>query len=133
MRISGWSSDVCSSDLDGGPARGLRTPVDAGAHPRPLVLCPLVLCPFMLHAGFVSGTDVRAAYSYAGSVLNARRPLPVLRYGSPGPGARPGLSGSGTTRAGSAAQVPAPAVEMEMVAVRGVVVDRQSTRLNSSH
>src|SRR3546814_17818926 len=62
MRISGWSSDVCSSDLDGGPARGLRTPDDAGAHPRPLVLCPLVLCPFMLHAGFVSGTDVRAAY-----------------------------------------------------------------------
>src|SRR3546814_8199198 len=101
----------------------------------------------MLHAGFVSGTDVRAAYSYAGSVLNARRPLPVLRYGSPGPGARPGLSGSGTTRAGSAAHVPAPAVEMEMVAVRGVVVgpqdaaeeaaravaDRKSTRLNSSH
>src|SRR3546814_5626464 len=100
MRISDWSSDVCSSDL----VAGHRVPAVAGID---LVVAGVVVVVRPLVAGMVLLIGAREAARY--------------RLGAAGDEvvARAGLDG-----------VVAGVV---VVAELGVVLDRKSTRLNSSH
>src|SRR3546814_5923145 len=100
MRISDWSSDVCSSDLDATAAAHARRPVR------------------------------RSADALAGSArVFAGRSIGLQRQ-------PPGLGGAAATQADAAAGAPAAGHADgadDDVAAAAAVLDRKSTRLNSSH
>src|SRR3546814_6050549 len=110
MRISDWSSDVCSSDLDlcrsrsaedGGRARAPALPVSVGGRSGLVHLEQLALAPL---DGFLGRGALQCLGVHVGDDV-LRQHLGGLRTG------RPGI-------AGDAPETPG---------------DRKSTRLNSSH
>src|SRR3546814_7683195 len=119
MRISDWSSDVCSSDLRGGRLDARRLGIGAAGQYR--------------HRG-AAPAEPAAARNRTGPVRNGARPggdrvVPASDRGratiaadssSPPPGRRPGATGPAGWHETSGADPSR-------------TEDRKSTRLNSSH
>src|SRR3546814_5252025 len=103
MRISDWSSDVCSSDLQAPP------------DPRSLEIAG---GQFALH-----GADDVAALA-----KRAQRPLQIV---GELPATTADILGE--AHAGELLQPPGPERLLKRVAIRRCDQDRKSTRLNSSH
>src|SRR3546814_7723230 len=114
MRISGWSSDVCSSDLLGAPA-GADAIVIAGTR---------------ITSGFTAPTPVTVQTadelltSAPGTLADGLNQLPQFR-------------GSDVPQAGGVSANGAAGANLlnlrNLGAERNLVLDRKSTRLNSSH
>src|SRR3546814_10760911 len=105
MRISDWSSDVCSSDLGGGAGRWLRW--CRGCSPwlhRDGEAAPAELRKQAVVAGEVDRADRDEAVAFAQQALQHRQPARVARFDQ---------------------AMPGTLLDRDR--------DRKSTRLNSSH
>src|SRR3546814_10098621 len=111
MRISDWSSDVCSSDLRAG-ARGIDLHLVEGA---------------LLEAG--EGSDAERADRIAG---RSRRVVADDEAAPRAGAADPGPAHDGCDRAADRTVDGEPAF-LDHGRAREAVVDRKRTRLNSSH
>src|SRR3546814_5380208 len=114
MRISDWSSDVCSSDLDGSWPGALAQLADEG-------ITTLALTP---------AADADAI----GAVVAERPDRVALMVGAEGPG----LSDDAMAAAARRVRIPlAPGVASVNVATAAAIAlsapDRESNRLNSRH
>src|SRR3546814_1111729 len=112
MRISDWSSDVCSSDLSSGGK-------------------------WILGIAAVVGLLLLIGQSNKNTPSPSPSPAPAPAYSPPAQSASPSYSPPAPPQAPSGPQESKPPVGQDLVfstaQIRYCLADRKSTRLNSSH
>src|SRR3546814_8202267 len=108
MRISDWSSDVCSSDLE----RGVEVDVKTGLKPDELKAI----------IGEYDGLAIRSATKVTAEIVAAADRLKVV-----------GRAGIGVDNVDIPAATGRGIVVMNTPDGNSITTDRKSTRLNSSH